>query len=184
VGRSTIHEAIGTIHLLRSELAEAERWIEEGLVLARASSAARSECTLMGKRGLLYLVRGAPERAFAELDAVVKKNEARGATTMVGEGLADRAMAQLALGREAPAKQDLARARHLLHDPLPETVDGRMLAVCEIVGRGFGAVRAGTPAEKALAKARAAAGKFFRLPPQEWDVVLRLAAWLVDRIGG
>jgi hypothetical protein len=55
--------------------------------------------------------------------------------------------------------------------------------VCEITGRAFGAVRAGTPAPKALSKARASAAAFFdRLPPQEWDVVLRLAAWLVSRI--
>jgi tetratricopeptide (TPR) repeat protein len=183
VGRSTIYEAVGCIHLLRSELAEAERWIDDGLALARASAAARSECTLLGKRGLLDFVRGATERAYEHFDAAVRKNEARGASTMVGASLTDRAMAALALGREADAQQDLARARELLHDPPPETADGRMLAVFEIVGRAFGAVRAGTPAPKAHARARASAGRFLdRLPPQEWDVVLRFAAWLVSRI--
>ena len=58
-----------------------------------------------------------------------------------------------------------------------------MLAVCEIVGRAFGQVRKGTPASKALAQARASTGKIFdRLPPEEWDLVLRLAEWLVSRI--
>jgi tetratricopeptide (TPR) repeat protein len=183
VGRSTIYEAIGCIHLLRSELAEAQRWIEDGLKLARASSAARSECTLLGKRGLVYFVSGEPERAFEQFDLAVKKNEARGAVPMVGESLADRAMASLALGREAAAKADLARARELLHDPPPERAEGRMLAVCEIVGRAFGQVRKGTLPAKALAQARANTGKIFdRLPPEEWDLVLRLAAWLVSRI--
>jgi tetratricopeptide (TPR) repeat protein len=184
VARSTIYEAIGCIHLLRSELAEAERWIEDGLELARTSSAARSECTLLGKRGLLHLVRGATERAWEEFDAAVKKNEARGALTMAGESLADRAMASLALGREAPARLDFARARRLLHDPPPETVEGRMLALCEIVGLGFGSRRAGATPKQALRRARAHAGKLLdSLPPQEWDLVLRLADWLVGRIG-
>jgi tetratricopeptide (TPR) repeat protein len=183
VGRSTIHEAIGCIHLLRSELADAERWFESGLSLARANAAARSECTLLGKRGVLHLACGAPERAFEQFDAAVQKNEARGASTIAGESLADRAMASFALGHEAAARKDLARARQLLHHPSLETVHGRMLAVCEIVGRAFGAVRAGAPAEQALANARRSAGRFFdRLPRQEWDIPLRLAAWLVGRI--
>jgi tetratricopeptide (TPR) repeat protein len=183
VGRSTLYDAIGCIHLLRSELAEAERWIEDGLALARASSAARSECTLLTRRGLLHIARGAPERAFQYFDAAVQKNEARGASTMVGSSLADRAMASFALGHEADAVRDLARARHLLHDPPPETIEACMLAVCELVGRGFGAVRAGTPPREALSQARAGAARFFdRLPPHEWDLVLRLAEWLVGRI--
>jgi tetratricopeptide (TPR) repeat protein len=183
VGRPTAFEAIGCIHLLRSELAEAEQWLEDGLALARATSAARQECTLLGKRGLLHLVRGEAERAFACFDAAVQKNEARGASTTAGASLADRAMARFALGHEADAEQDLARARHLLHDPSPETVEGRMLAVCEIVGRAFGAVRAGTPPQKARSQARASAGRFLdRVPPQERDVILRLVAWLVECI--
>jgi hypothetical protein len=179
-----MYEAIGCIHLLRSELVEAERWIEDGLELARESSAARSECTLLGKRGLLHFVRGETERAWEDFDAAVKKNEARGALTMAGESLADRAMASLALGREAPARRDLARARRLLHDPPPETVEGRMLALCEIVGVGFASRRAGTTAKQALRRARAHTAKLLDgVPAQEWDVVLRLADWLVGRIG-
>jgi tetratricopeptide (TPR) repeat protein len=183
VGRSTIYEAIGCIHLMRSELTDAEQWIEQGLALARSSSAARSECTLLGKLGLVFLARGDAERAFEHLDSAVKKNEARGASTMLGASLADRAMASFALGHETDATLDLARARELLHDPPPETGEGRMLAVCEIVGRAFGKVRSGTPAKEALADARESArGIFDRLPPQEWDLVLRLAEWLVSRI--
>jgi tetratricopeptide (TPR) repeat protein len=181
MGRSTIYEAIGCIHLLRSELADAERWIDEGLALARASSAARSECTLLGKRGLVFLARGEPERAFEQFDAAVEKNEARGASTMLGASLSDRAMAAFALGRETDAAEDLARARELLHDPPAESVDGRVLIVCEIVGRAFGRVRTGTPAQEALTEARTSAAAIFdRL--QEWGIVLRLAEWLVSRI--
>jgi predicted ATPase/DNA-binding winged helix-turn-helix (wHTH) protein len=183
VGRATIYEAIGCIHLLRSELTEAERWIEDGLTLARTSAAARSECTLLGKRGLLHLVRGATERAWDDFDGAATKNEARGAMMILGESLADRAMASLALGQEEPAQKDLARARRLLHDPPPEAVEGRMLALCEIVGRGFGSVRAGAPPKQAESRARDGAAKLFdRLPPQEWDVIMRLGEWLVGRI--
>jgi hypothetical protein len=168
---------------MRSELDEAERWIDDGLTLARTSSAARSECTLLGKRGLLYLARGATERAWDDFDDAAKKNEARGALMILGESLADRAMASLALGRESHARRDLARARELLHEPPPDTVEGRMLALCEIVGRGFGSVRAGTSPDQALRRARTQAAKLFdRLPPQEWDVVMRLGEWLVGRI--
>ena len=59
-----------------------------------------------------------------------------------------------------------------------------MLRLCEIVGSGFGARRAGATPKQALRRARAdAADLLDRLPPQEWDVVMRLADWLVGRIG-
>lgn len=185
IGRSTIHEAIGCIHMLRGDLVEAERWLEEGLSIARAHDAARSECTLLGKRGLLHLVRGSAERAWDDFDAATRKNEARGSVTIAGASLADRAMASFALGRDQEAERDLARGRELLHHPSDEQVDGRMLAMCEIVGRAFGAVRGGMPPPEAHARARAETARFFRrVPPNEWDVVLRLLDWLVDRIGG
>ncbi|APR87429.1 Adenylate cyclase [Minicystis rosea] len=183
VGRSTIHEAIGCVHLLRGDLAEAERWIEDGLVIARRSGAARSECTLLGKRGLLRLVTGSPERAFADFDAATQKNRARGSSTMEAASLADRAVASFTLGDEAHAVADLARARELLHHPPDDQTDGRMLAVCEIAGRGLGSVRAGAPPRDAHARARAETARFFhRTPPHEWDVVLRILDWMVEHV--
>lgn len=185
VGRSTIYEAIGCIHLLRRDLAEGERWIEDGLAIARANVAARSECTLLGKRGLLHFARGAHERAWADFDEAARKNEARGASRIAGANLADRAMASFALGRETEAEADLARARELLNDSEGDgdQVYLRMLAICEIVGRAAGDVRRGATPKEAHLRARGMAARFFeRVPPQEWDVVLRLADWLVDRI--
>ncbi len=182
-GRSTICEAIGCIHLLRSDLGEAGRWLEEGLGIARANGSARSECTLLGKRGLLHLVRGSPQRAWDDFDVATQKNEARGSPRIAGASLADRAMAAFALGSEDQAARDLARARELLRDPPSDQVDGRMLVMCEIVGRAFGAVRAGTPPQKARARAREETAPFFSRAPNEWDVVLRLLDWLVERIG-
>jgi tetratricopeptide (TPR) repeat protein len=183
VGRSTVSEAIGCVHLLRGDLSQAEHWIEDGLELARLRHAVRSECTLLGKRGLLLLVRGSPERAWEDFDAAVQKNQARGSVTIEAGSLADRAMASFALGRDEQALADLARARALLHDPPDTQSDGRMLVVCETVGRAFGAVRAGTPARDAHAQARARTARFFdRVPPHEWEVVHRLLDWIVEQI--
>jgi hypothetical protein len=55
--------------------------------------------------------------------------------------------------------------------------------VCEVVGRAFGAVRAGASPAEEHRRVRARCGHFFeRVPPHEWDVVLRLLDWVLDRV--
>lgn len=181
VGRSTVYEAIGCVQMLRGDLPEAECWIEEGLEIARASGAARSECTLLGKRGLLSLAKGEVEAAWADFDTAAKKNEARGSIAIAAASLSDCAMASFALGRDDEGRASLARARQMLHDPSEEQASGRMLAACETVGRAFFAARAGDAAS-AHAEARRQTERLFHRPPHEWDVVLRLLDWLIDRI--
>lgn len=183
VARSTLYEAIGCIHLLRSDLPTAARWIDDGLSIARVNGAARSECTLLGKRGLLHLARNAPRRAYDDFSYAAQLNEQRGSLSIAGSSFADRAMAAFALGRDDDANRDLSRARDLLHDPAANTLDGRMLAGCEIIGRAFGAVRSGASRQKTHADTRARTAAFFDVVPRhEWDVVLRLLDWLIDRI--
>jgi predicted ATPase/DNA-binding winged helix-turn-helix (wHTH) protein len=182
VATSTVCEAIGCIQLMRHELAEGERWIEEGLAAARRRSAARSECTLLGKRGLLHLVRGRLDSAWADFDEAVRKNEARGSTAIAGASLSDRAMASFALGRDAEAAADLARARELLHHPGAETNEGRMLLASEVLGRGFAGLERGEEPASVRETARVALTPVFSAPGS-WDVVQRLIAWLVDALG-
>ncbi len=180
VSRSTVHEAIGCIHLLRSDLAEAERWFERGLAVARDAGAIRSECTLLGKRGLLHLARGDAAAAWAVFDTAVKKNEERGSSQITGASLADRALAAFAAGRSEDAARDLARARVLLEEPPDDSTAGRMLLGCEVVGRALAFRLAGTPAEKAYGDARQRMTELLRaIPTNEWNVVLRLLDWLV-----
>ncbi len=182
IARSTVCEAIACVHLLRHDLTEGERWLEQGLKVARERGAARSECTLLGKRGLLHLVRGDLERAWHDFDDAVQKNEERGSPALAGASLADRALAGFALGREESARADLARARQMLHDPSERQLEGRLLAACEPLGRAFAAVRTGELPAKASAAARARLEQVFAKPPHEWDVVLRLIDWLLSSI--
>ena len=144
--------------------------------------AARSECTLLGKRGLVKLARGDFEGAWADFDGAVQKNAARGSVAIAGASLTDRAMAAYALGREDEAGRDLAEARAMLRDPPEEQIQGRMLAACAPVGRGFGAVRSGELPARAHETARRETARFFVRPPNEWDVVMRLLDWLIDSI--
>ncbi len=182
VVQSTVHEAVACIQMLRGELSDAKQWLDRGLEIARKHGAARSECTLLGKAGLVALATGDFEGAFAQFDAATSKNEARGSVTILGASLADRAMASFAPNRDADGHRDLDRARALLHAPPEEQTQGRMLAACEAVGRGYGSIRAGVPAERAHRETRALTARFFTQEPHEWDVVLRLLDWLIDRI--
>ncbi|NUO53942.1 MAG: AAA family ATPase [Polyangiaceae bacterium] len=180
VSRSTVHEAIGCIHLLRSDLGEADRWFERGLAIARDVGAIRSECTLLGKRGLLHLARGDAKSAFYDFDTAVKKNEERGSSQITGASLADRALAAFAAGRIEEAARDLARARQLLEEPSEDSTAGRMLVGCEVVGRALASILAGAPAAEAHDKARTQMTRLLeRIPANEWNVVLRLLDWLV-----
>jgi predicted ATPase/tetratricopeptide (TPR) repeat protein len=183
VSRSTVQEAIGCVHMLRSDLAEAERWLERGLVFARNAGAIRSECTLLGKRGLLHLAKGDPERAWADFDLAVAKNEERGSSQITGASFADRALAAFAAGRTDDAARDLATARRLLEHPSDDSTAGRMLAGCEIVGRALASIAAGRRAADARAEARAKVTLLLEpIPSNEWNVVLRLLDWLVGCI--
>jgi len=183
VGLSTVHEAIGCIQLLRGDIDAAARSIDEGLRLAEETNAARSYCTLLGKRGLLHLARGAPDRAWDDFETAIRKNEARGAVTIAAASLADRAMASFACGRGKEGARDLAAARTRLSHPSPESLEGRMLAVCEIAGRGFAAIFNGEPRSDVVERARREAAPIFeRVPTHEWDVVLRLADWLIGSL--
>lgn len=180
VAASTICEAIGCIQLMRHQLAEGERWLEQGLAIARRRGVERSECTLLGKRGLLQLVRGAPEQAWNDFDEAVRKNEARGSAALAGASLADRAMACFALGRDQDARADLERARAMLHHPHPDSAEGRMLFAAEPLGRAFSALRAGEAPSAVSTATRAALAPVFSGAPASWDVVQRLMAWLVE----
>jgi predicted ATPase/DNA-binding winged helix-turn-helix (wHTH) protein len=184
VACSTVHEAIACVHLLAGRGAEAARWIESGLALARARGAARSECTLLGKRGLFHLSQGDAEQALSDFDAAARKNEARGSTAITGASLVDRAMAARAAGRDVEADADLARARTLLREPDEARPEGRMLVVCDAAGRGFAAVAAGASPSETERRLRAETARFFeRVPQNEWDLVLRFLDWLVGRVG-
>ncbi len=182
VARSTVCEAIACIQLMRHDLAEGERWLEQGLALARERGASRSECTLLGKRGLLDLVRGDFERAWADFDEAVRKNEARGSIAIAGASLVDRAMASFALGRDAAADADLAQARELLHHPTELQPEGRVLFACEPLGRAFAALKRGDPPARVSAAVRAQLGPLLGRDPNTWDVVQRLMDWLVEAI--
>ncbi len=183
VAASTVCEAIGCILLMRHELSESERWLEEGLAAARRHSAARSECTLLGKRGLLHLVRGRLDSAWADFDEAVRKNEARGSIAIAGASLSDRAMASFALGRDAEAAADLARAREILHHPADDTNEGRVLLASEVLGRAFAGLERGEAPASLRETARVALTPVFASAPGSWDVVQRLIAWLVDALG-
>jgi predicted ATPase/DNA-binding winged helix-turn-helix (wHTH) protein len=183
LGRSTIHEAIGCIQMLRDELSDAEQSIERGLDLARETGAGRSECTLLGKRGLVRLVRGEIDLAWADFDLATQKNRARGSSALEASSVTDRAVASFALGKNDVAASDIARARELLHHPSEEQRAAMLLLGCEHVGRAIHAVRAGGAANEIHAELRRTmAPHFARVPPLAWDVALRQLDWLVDRV--
>ncbi len=183
VGRSTLHEAIGCIELLRGELDEAEHSIEMGLAAARGNGTTRSECTLLGKRGLLRLARGNVQLAWDDFDLATQKNRARGSSALEASSLTDRAIASYAMGRDIDAAADLSRARELLRRPAEEQRAGLILRGCDLVGRALFDVHAGGSAKERHAHVRRTmAADLDRVPPHAWDVALRQLDWLIDRI--
>jgi glutamate carboxypeptidase len=137
---------------------------------------------LLGKRGLLHLVRGAPEQAWVDFDEAVRKNEARGSAALAGASLADRAMACFALGRDQDARDDLERARVMLHHPDDRSAEGRMLFAAEPLGRAFFARWRGETPAAVTAAARAELAPIFSGAPASWDIVQRLVEWLIDAL--
>ena len=185
VAGSTIHEAVACVHLLRCDLPAAARWLEQGLAIARANGAARSECTLLGKRGLLHLARGTSTSRRGSI-STRRRARTRRQRRHADRGREPSPTARWRRARSAATttRADLERARALLRDPPDDQVDGRMLRVCEVAGRGFAAVRAGEPPREVRARAKAATVHLFaRAPALEWDVVLRLLAWVLERTG-